>query len=125
ARYMRDEKQTGELDFDPDTDKFTTNYWGSEINTDKFDLSGKLGYVFPDMPYQSIGLQASYNWHNQESYFGFNQYDIDQKSFYSNLIFNSIISNTLNKFAAGLNFTYDKYGEFVNTIDYSRIDNSV
>lgn len=125
ARYMRDEKQTGELDFDPDTDKFTTNYWGSEINTDKVDLSGKLGYVFPDMPYQSIGLQAAYNWHNQESYFGFNQYDIDQKSFYSNLIFNSIISNTLNKFATGLNFTYDKYGEFVNTIDYSRIDNSV
>lgn len=125
ARYMRDEKQTGELDFDPDRDKFTTNYWGSEINTDKVDLSGKLGYVFPDMPFQSIGLQAAYNWHNQESYFGFNQYDIDQKSFYSNLIFNSIISNTLNKFAAGLNFTYDKYGEFVNTIDYSRIDNSV
>lgn len=124
ARYMRDEKQTGELDFNPDRDKFTTNHWGSEINTDKFDLSGKLGYVFPDMPYQSIGLQAAYNWHNQESYFGFNQYDIDQKSFYSNLIFNSIINNTMNKFAAGLNFTYDKYGEFVNTVDYSRIDNS-
>lgn len=124
ARYMRDEKQTGELDFNPDTDKFTTNHWGSEINTDKFDLSGKLGYVFPDMPFQSIGLQAAYNWHNQESYFGFNQYNIDQKSFYSNLIFNSIISNTMNKFAAGLNFTYDKYGEFVNTVDYSRIDNS-
>lgn len=124
-RYMRDEKQTGEVDFDPDTDKFTTNHWGSEINTDKFDASAKLGYVFPDMPYQSIGLQTSYNWHKQESYFGFNQYNIDQKSFYSNLIFNSIISNTLNKFATGLNVTYDNYGEFVNTLDYSRIDNSV
>ncbi|WP_417352222.1 TonB-dependent receptor [Flavobacterium alkalisoli] len=124
-RYMRDEKQTGEIDFDPDTDKFTTNHWGSEINTDKLDISTKLGYVFPDMPYQSIGLQTAFNWHNQDSYFGFNQYDIDQKSFYSNLIFSSIISNTLNKFSTGLNFTYDNYGEFVNTIDYSRIDNSV
>lgn len=124
-RYMRDEKQTGELDFDPDKDKFTTNHWGSEINTDKLDVSAKLGYVFPDMPFQSIGLQTSYNWHKQDSYFGFKTYDIDQKSFYSNLIFNSIIDNTLNKFATGINFTYDKYGEFVNAIDYSRIDNSI
>ncbi|MNK01370.1 catecholate siderophore receptor CirA [compost metagenome] len=124
-RYMRDEKQTGELDFDPDTDKLTTNHWGSEINTDKVDVSAKLGYVFPDMPYQSLGVQTSFNWHKQDSYFGLSQYDIDQKSFYSNLIFNSIISNTLNKFATGINVTYDKYGEFVNTTDYSRIDNSV
>src|SRR5690606_26864943 len=70
-RYMRDEKQTGEVDFDPDTDKFTTNHWGAEINTDKLDLSTKLGYVFPDMPYQSIGWQTAFNWHNQDSYFGF------------------------------------------------------
>ncbi|TRW25227.1 TonB-dependent receptor [Flavobacterium zepuense] len=124
-RYMRDEKQASQVDFDPDTDRYSGHHWGSEINTDKVDVSGKLGYVFPDMPYQSIGLQTSFNYHNQESYFGLRTYDIDQKSFYSNLIFNSIITNTLNKFATGLNVTYDKYGEFVNTTDYSRIDNSV
>lgn len=124
-RYMKDEKQTGELDFDPDTDKFTYNNWGSEINTDKLDASAKLGYVFPDIPYQSIGVQTAFNWHRQESYFGFNTYDIEQKSFYSNAIFSSIISNTLNKFSTGLNVTYDNYGEFVNGTDYSRTDNSV
>lgn len=128
-RYMNDAKQTGEMDFDKDRDKLTTNYWGSEIKTERYDVSAKLGYVFPDMPYQSIGLQAAFNGHDQESYFGLNQYDINQKSFYSNLIFNSIINNTLNKFAAGLNFTYDKYDEFVGvpniSRDFNRIDNSV
>lgn len=124
-RYMRDERQAGEVDFDPDRDKFTTNHWGSEINTDKVDASAKLGYVFPDMPYQSFGLQTSFNWHNQESYFGFKTYDIDQKSVYSNLVFSSIIDNTMNKFTTGFNFTYDSYGEFVNTTDFSRRDNSV
>lgn len=131
-RYMRDERQTGELDFEPSRDKFTTNYWGSEINTDKVDASAKLGYVWPEMPYQSIGLQTAFNWHNQESYFGFRQYDIEQKSVYTNLIFSSIINNTLNKFSTGINFTYDNYGEFVNApinmvtgmYDFSRIDNS-
>ena len=125
VRYMNDEKQTGQLDFDPDRDKLTTNFWGSEINTERLDFSSKVGYVFKDMPYQSIGFQNAFSNHNQQSYFGLNQYNIKQQSYYSNLIFNSIISNTMHKFATGLNFTYDKYAEFVNLADVSRIDNSV
>lgn len=31
----------------------------------------------------------------------------------------------MHKFATGLNFTYDKYAEFVNLVDVSRMDNSV
>ena len=124
-KYMKDEKQTGELNFDKNRDKLTTNYWGSEINTSRFDFTSKVGYVFKDMPYQSIGFQNAYSNHNQDSYFGLNQYNIKQQSYYSNLIFNSIISNTMHKFATGLNFTYDKYSEFLNVVDVSRIDNSV
>jgi outer membrane receptor for ferrienterochelin and colicins len=124
-RFMKDEKQTGELDFNPDRDKLTTNHWSSEINTERLDFSSKVGYVFKDIPYQSIGFQNAFSNHNQQSYFGLNQYNIKQQSYYSNLIFNSIISNTRNKFATGLNFTYDNYSEFVNISDVSRIDNSV
>ena len=123
-RYMNDEKQTGEIDFDPNRDRLTTNFWGSEINTERFDFSSKIGYVFKDMPYQSIGFQNAFSNHNQQSYFGLNQYDIKQQSYYSNLIFSSIINNTMHKFTTGLNFTYDKYSEFVNLSDVSRIDNS-
>lgn len=124
-KFMNDEKQTGEVDFDPNRDKLTTNFWGSEINTQRFDFSSKVGYVFEDMPYQSIGFQSAFSNHNQESYFGLNQYNIKQQSYYSNLIFNSIINNTRNKFATGLNFTYDRYDELVTLSDVSRIDNSV
>jgi outer membrane receptor for ferrienterochelin and colicin len=124
-KYMKDEKQTGQLEFDKNRDKFTTNYWGSEINTNRFDFTSKVGYVFKDMPYQSIGFQNAYSNHNQDSYFGLNQYAIEQQSYYSNLIFNSIINNTMQKFATGLNFTYDKYAEFVNLTDVGRTDNSV
>jgi outer membrane receptor for ferrienterochelin and colicins len=129
-RYMNDEKQTGQVDFNPKRDKFTINYWGSEINTERFDFSSKIGYVWPEIPYQSIGFQNAFNSHSQESYFGLNQYDVKQNSFYSNLIFNSIINNTLNKFSTGLNFTFDEYDEFVFSKsefskDFSRKDNSL
>ncbi|ESU23337.1 putative TonB-dependent outer membrane receptor protein [Flavobacterium enshiense DK69] len=128
VRYMRDEKQAGQVAFDPDVDKGTTNHWGSEINTDKVDVSSKIGYVFPDTPWKSIGFQNAFNYHSQKSYFGLNKYNIQQNSFYSNLIYNSIISNTLNKFATGLNFTSDDYNEFVTVglpMDVSRRDNSL
>lgn len=125
ARFMKDEKLSGEVNFDPDKDKLTTNSWGSEIETERVDLSSKIGYVFKDMPYQSIGFQNAFSLHNQQSYYGLNQYDIKQQSFYSNLIFNSIIDNTRNKFATGINFALDNYTEFVNTFDVSRIDNSI
>lgn len=124
-RFMKDEKQTGELDFDPDKHKLTTTFWGSEINSERFDFTSKVGYVWKEMPFQSIGFQNAFTNHNQQSYFGLNQYDIKQQSYYSNLIFNSIIGNTMHKFSTGLNFVYDKYSEFVNTFDVSRIDNSV
>ncbi len=124
-KYMKDEKQTGQLEFDNNRDKLSANYWGSEINTNRFDFTSKLGYVFKGMPFQSIGIQNAYSNHNQDSYFGWNQYNIQQQSYYSNLIFNSIITNTMHKFATGLNFTYDKYAEFVNLANVSRMDNSV
>lgn len=128
-RYIDDEKQTGQVDFDKNRDRGTTNFWGSEINTQRLDVSAKLGYVFPDMPFQSIGFQNAFDSHKQDSYFGLNQYDIHQQSYYSNLIFNSIINNTMHKFSTGLNFTYDRYNEFVGVPNingnFDRIDNSV
>lgn len=124
-RFMNDDKQTGETNFNPNKDKFTTNYWGSEINTQRLDIASKTGYVWSEMPFQSIGFQNAFTNHIQQSYFGMKTYDIHQQSYYSNLIFNSIINNTMHKFATGLNFTYDKYSEFVNLNDVSRIDNSV
>ncbi|MGB5497948.1 MAG: TonB-dependent receptor [Maribacter sp.] len=125
VRFLNDEKQVGQLDFNPLSDKFTTNTWGSEIDTRRFDSSLKLGYVFPALPFQSIGFQASYSNHKQDSYFGFNRYDITHESIYSNLIFNSILGNTQNKFKTGLTFAYDGYDELVKTQNYARLDNSV
>ncbi|QNM84737.1 TonB-dependent receptor [Polaribacter pectinis] len=125
VRYLNDEKQTGEINFNPETDKGTTNAWGSEIDTKRFETSAKLGYVFPELPFQSIGFQLAYSNHQQDSYFGLNGYDITHESVYSNIIFNSIIGDTRNKFKTGISYTYDNYDELVNTNDYSRVENSV
>ncbi|WP_139000790.1 TonB-dependent receptor [Hyunsoonleella aestuarii] len=124
-KYLNDEKQTGELDFNPDTDKLTTNYWGSEIETERYELSGKFGYVNPEVPWQSLGVQAAFSSHEQESYFGLNVYDIKHNSLYANAIYNSIIGDSRNKIKTGISYTYDHYDELVNITDFERTENSV
>ncbi len=140
-RFLNDEKQVGQTGFDADRwrqilgiDNATVTgvpvlgeveAWGSEINTRRFDSSVKLGYVFPALPFQSIGFQASYSLHKQDSYYGFRRYDIDHESLYSNLIFNSILGDTQNKFKTGIALAYDGYEERVDTQNFGRTDRSV
>jgi len=125
VRYLTDQKQTGEIDFNPTINKGSSTIWGSEIKTNRFDFSNKIGYVFPELPFQSIGFQFAFNQHNQESYFGLRNYDIKHKSIYSNLLFNSIIGDTRNKFKTGISFNYDAYNEVVETINYDRTEKSI
>ena len=117
-RYLDDEKIFGM------NNNESRNVWNGEISTKRFDSSFKLGYVNPNLPFQSLGLQLSYSSHDQNSVYGFRNYDINQDSFFSNIVYNSIITNTQNKIKFGLNFTSDAYDEILNRRDISRKDNS-
>ena len=125
VRFLNDEKQTGELSFNPELDKATTKSWGSEIDTRRFETSLKLGYVFPELPFQNFGFQIAYSQHQQDSYFGLNIYNVEHQSVYSNLIFNSIIGDTRNKFKTGIGYTYDIYDEIVNMNPFDRKEESL
>ncbi|MEQ3500663.1 TonB-dependent receptor [Tenacibaculum sp. SSH1-16] len=127
-RYLDDSKQVGEVGFDPEVDKGSNTVWGSEIKTKRFDTSVKVGYVFPDMPFQNMGFQAAYSNHKQDSYFGLRDYNIQHQSFYSSFVFSSIIGDTRNKFKTGASLTYDNYEEFVSELlspNFNRKENSV
>ncbi|AYN69123.1 TonB-dependent receptor [Euzebyella marina] len=124
VRFLNDEKQIGQLDYEPELHNNGSDVWGGEIDTRRFDSSVKVGYVFPNLPFQSIGFQASYSNHLQDSYFGKRSYNIGHESIYTNLIFNSIVGDTRNKFKTGLTFAYDGYDEQVSIDDYSRSDRS-
>jgi len=124
-RYLNDEKQAGQTDFNPDLHKDGTTFWGSEIKTKRYESYFKLGKVNPDIPYQSFGYQAAYSYHNQDSYFGLNKYDITHSSFYTNALFQSILSNTYHQFKTGISYTYDNYQENLTNKTYSRTDQTI
>ena len=123
VRFMKDEKIIGENTQDM---VFIRDPWRGEINTNRFDSNFKFGYVNPSIPYQSIGFQMAYSNHDQDSFFGIRNYNINQSSFYSSLIYNTILGSTLNKIKFGFNYSYDNFDEVVDkqNIFYSRIDKS-
>ena len=124
-RFLKDQKQTGQVEYNPSVHKFGSDIWGSEVDTKRFDFSGKFGYVNPEIPYQSLGIQLAYSLHEQQAYFGNRIYDINHKSVYSNLVYNSIITDTRHKIKTGFSLTHDSYREEVDLDTYNRNENSI
>jgi outer membrane receptor for ferrienterochelin and colicins len=117
-KYLKDEKQGGQSGYNPEEDKFTLNRYGLEINTNRSEFVGKLGYQFKDQPYKSFGFQLTGIQHEHNSYYGFNVHDAEEKSVYANFIYQSIINNTNHKFKTGISFLYDDYDETLGRADF-------
>ena len=122
-KFLDESKNIGTVE--PNNNLSNPLLWSGEVLTNRFDSSFKLGYVNPNIPYQSLGFQLSYSSHNQDSFFGSRTYDINHKSIFSNLIYNTIINNSKNKIKFGLNFSSDNFDELVSNIEINRIDNSI
>src|SRR6187399_3386642 len=121
-KYLNDNRTGGETAYNPEDDKFTTNHYGLGINTKRFEGFAKIGYVFPEKKYKSIGLQLSAFDHQQDSYFGLTAYNARQNNFYANLIYQSIIGTSAHKFRTGLSFVSDKYNEDFKSINFIRTE---
>jgi outer membrane receptor for ferrienterochelin and colicins len=122
VNILNEDRVGGQVDFDPATDKLTTNHYGLGFDIQRYEGFAKIGYIFPDKRYKSIGLQLTGVDHTQNDYFGLTKYDADQKTFYSNLIYQSIIGTTNNSFKTGISFSNDHYNEQFNTNNYRRTE---
>ena len=120
--FVKDERFGGQTDFDKNIDQTQQSAYGVGINLSRFEIWNKTGYVFKDKPYQSIGWMNQFTTYQQDSFFGPRNYFGNQNTFYSNLIFESIIGNTNNKFKTGASFLYDQYDEDYLTENYKRTE---
>ncbi|MCK5692373.1 MAG: TonB-dependent receptor, partial [Bacteroidales bacterium] len=110
----------GQMDFDSDTPRDQQSYWGSGMNTKRIEGWAKIGKVFENKPYASMGFQLSGVVHRQDAYFGLTDYLADQESLYANLIYQSILGSTNHQYRTGLSFQADSYEEMVGTEEYER-----
>jgi len=111
---LKDLRNGGQMDYNRSVDYGTKNKYGLEINTDRYQFTGKTGFGFKGRPYQSLGIQTALTYHNQNSYFGIRNYDGMQISAYANVIFETIIVNTFHKISTGASYMFDHYDENMN-----------
>ena len=101
--YVDDNRAFGQNGYIDDPLLIPTNtYWGGTKNSINFKSNFKLGYVNPNIPYQSLGLQFSYSNFSEGSDIGFSIHDVEHQSIYSNLVYNSIIGDTRHKIKTGM-----------------------
>jgi outer membrane receptor for ferrienterochelin and colicin/copper chaperone CopZ len=118
--FVKDERTSGQIGFDKRLPQSDQSLYGVGIDISRFQVWNKTGYVFKGKPYQSLGWMNQYVYHQQDSFFGLRNYFGKQQTYYSNLIFESIIGNTNHKYKAGASFMYDGYQEKYLTDNFSR-----
>lgn len=96
------------------------NPWLANMDTRRVEGWYKMGYLFPDKPKTSIGLQLSALNHDQTGVFGKRKYDAFQQSFYANLLYQSIIGSTDHVFKSGLSYQYDRFDETLGESNFLR-----
>ena len=120
--FLKDERTAGQIGFNKRIPQKDQSLYGVGIDISRFQLWNKTGYVFKGKPYQSLGWMNQLTYHQQDSFFGSRNYFGKETSYYSNLIFESIIGNTNNKYKVGASFLYDKYDEDYLLDNYKRTE---
>ncbi|MEQ8240394.1 MAG: carboxypeptidase-like regulatory domain-containing protein [Cyclobacteriaceae bacterium] len=110
-QVMSDQKAGGQLGYGFEDDFRTSPEYGFANQTTRLELFGKTGVLFPEKPYQGIGLIYSGSYTDIDAGFGRKAYSGTEKTIYTNLIFQNIIGSTFHQYKAGLSFLYDDFDE--------------
>lgn len=121
-QFLKDERHAGQMNYDKQLDQSEQSTYGVGIDISRFQVWNKTGYVFKGKPYQSLGWMNQFTHHQQDSFFGLRNYFGQQTSYYSNLIFESILGNTNHKYKTGASFLYDRFNEDYLATNFKRTE---
>ncbi len=119
-KALSDKRIAGQTNFDEKKDKLTTHAYGLGIDIEQYAATSKVGYVFPNHKYKSIGWIVTAVKLNNNSYYGLRPYEAQQGTLYSNLIYQNIIGNSFHKFRTGISFLNETFKEKFNASPYQR-----
>jgi len=117
-KYLDENRRGGQMDFDKakwntDTTGITndTKKYGMGIRTKRLEAFWKNGIFIPNHPASSFGLILSGVNHEQNAFYGINQYSGHEQSLYANLIFTTDVKNPDHKISTGVSFLLDDFRE--------------
>ncbi|MDR2937997.1 MAG: TonB-dependent receptor [Prevotellaceae bacterium] len=84
VRFLWEERESGQLSFNRESDRSDTSKYGSYITNRNFNAYAKIGMPFGENPKNSVALVADYSLHEMKSFFGQKTYNATEHSTYVN-----------------------------------------
>ena len=119
---MTDDKVGGQNGFGFNDDALTSNLYGYTNRSNKYEVFGKTGLLFPDKPYKGWGFIYSLSYQDIDSNFGRRNYTGKETTAYANVIYQNIIGNSFHQYRTGASFLYDDFQESFNFQDRNRTE---
>lgn len=120
--YINERREAGQKSYDDSLPRTVENGYGIGIDTERFEIFTKTGYIFTDLEKTNFGWINKFIIHNQDSYFGLKNYDGKHISYYSNFIYSTILGSLDHKLTFGGSYVYDKYEENLNLENFDRTE---
>jgi outer membrane receptor for ferrienterochelin and colicin len=115
-----DEKRNAGQISAPHSGSHAGHLYEINIDTKRYELYAKNGFVFNDEPYTSMGLILNGQYQDQESEFGLRRYNSKLRFFFSKLIFETKTADEVHSITFGGSYAFDQYEENYNGIDFFR-----
>ncbi|MBS1780755.1 MAG: TonB-dependent receptor [Bacteroidetes bacterium] len=109
----------GQWDYKEGMEQIPGRPWGYNMDLQRAEGWAKIGKIF-NKPGTSMGLQLSGVYHDQDAVLGATNYAATQKTFYANLIYQTIIGNTNHVIKTGISNMVEQYDETYNGTKYLR-----
>ncbi len=114
---MLEERNSGQVNYFRENRQ---DFFGSLIKNQRYEAYAKNGFILDDEGKTSIGTILKFNYHNQNSTFGKNIYDGLQRTFYTNILFQSELIHDIVSYVVGFSFNNDSYSEKLNSENFLR-----
>lgn len=119
---LNDNRYGGQTFFDRKADSGTTNAYGTEIKTTRLQGFLKAGFFLPNSLESSIGIMSVLTYYDRDSFFGLNNYAGEQKSLYTNIVYQTLLNSTDHRINTGISYSLDEYIEQFNDTLLSRTE---
>ena len=103
AKYFQEDRSGGVKEWNENL-RGNDSIYGESIYTDRIELAAS--YELPMD--EDVRIDASYNYHHQDSYYGNTKYEAFQNIYFANLIWNKSIGHN-HDFISGLSYRYQTF----------------
>ncbi|MEY3398737.1 MAG: hypothetical protein RL220_1331, partial [Bacteroidota bacterium] len=117
--YLNLDQSSGKFDYDP-LDEIRSQLWGTHNQTERYEFSGKTGYVFREKDWKSIGTQVSASWHNQLTTYGDRLFDGEQLNARANALYATRIGSDDHKITFAATWLLDDTRERLDSLSFDR-----